>query len=120
MDGRRFFFCRRLLESAIAQSFAKGKKLGGALLKLAEGFDLGAVVGDLGWVAQTTRYRAPALVLKRVESVRPAADFCAVFTDALDKLFGDGLSADLIEVFDLGKELAATGVELDGGGRFHL
>jgi hypothetical protein len=115
-----FFFSVWHFKSPVAQSLAEGKKLGCALLELAKGFDLGAVVGDLGWVAQAARYGASPLVLERIESVGPATDFGAVFADALDKLFGDGATADLIEIFDLGKELTATCVELGGGGWLHM
>ncbi len=88
-----------IVEGLVAQGFAEGEKLGGALLELVEGLDLGAVTGDLGGVGEAV------VVFEGVEGVGPAADFGAVFENGVDELFGNGAAADLIEVFDLGEEL---------------
>lgn len=72
-------------------------------------------MGNLCRIAQPARDGAPSFVLERVKGVRSASNFGAIFVDAFDELFGDGAAPDLIEVFDLGKKLTATGVELVGG-----
>lgn len=103
------------MEGLIAQRLTEGEKLCGALLELAESFNLGAVMGDLCRVAQATGDGAPGLVFEGIEGVRAAANLGAVFANTLDELFGDGAAPNLIEVVDLGEEFAAAGVELDGG-----
>ena len=113
---RAFFFCFGILDGPVAQSFAQGEKFGGALLELAEGFDLGTVVADLDGIAQASGNGAPALVLEGVKGVGAAPHLLGIFTNGLDELFSDGAAANLIEVFDLGEELAAAGVELGNGG----
>ncbi len=111
-----FFLSLGVVDGLVAESLAQGEKLGGALLELAEGFDLGAVVGYLGRVGESAGNGAPVVVLEGVESVAPASDFGAVLENGVDELFGDGAAADLIEVFDLGEKLAAASEELGGGG----
>lgn len=118
MSGWRFFFCVGLLERSVTESLAQGEELGRALLELAEGFNLGSVVGDLSRIGEAARDGASTLVFEGVERVGPATRFGAVLSDTFNKLFSDRASPDLIEVFDLGKELAATDVELSGGGRW--
>ena len=121
MSGWRFFFCVGLLERSVTESLAQGEKLSRALLELAEGFNLGSVVGDLSRIGEAARDGASTLVFEGVERVGPATHFGAVFEDTFDKLFSDRSSPDLIEVSDLGKKLAATDVELSGGsGRLHM
>jgi hypothetical protein len=83
---------------------------------LSEGFDLGAVAGDLGGVGEAAGNGVPVVVLEGMEGVRAATDFGAVFENGIDELFGDGAAADELEVIDLGKELAAAGMKLGGGG----
>lgn len=77
-------------------------------------------MGDLRWVAEAARYSAPAFVFEGVEGVGPSTNFGAVFEDTFNKLFGDGTTADLFEVFNLGKELAATGEKLSRRGSLHV
>lgn len=121
MSGWRFFFCVGLLERSVTESLAQGEKLRRALLELAEGFNLGSVVGDLSRIGEAARDGASTLVFEGVERIGPATHFGAVFEDTFDKLFSDRSSPDLIEISDLGKKLATTDVELSGGGgRLHM
>jgi len=65
-------------------------------------------MGDLRGVAQASGDGASALVLEGIEGVGAAAHLLPVLADTLDELLGDGAAADLIEVLDLGEELAAA------------
>ena len=77
-------------------------------------------MGNLGRVGQAAGNGASALVLEGVEGVGPTLDFGAILENGLYELFGDGAASDLIKVFDLGKELAATSMKLSGGGALHM
>jgi hypothetical protein len=86
------------------------------VLKLAESFDLGAVMGDLGRIAQAAGNGAPAFGFKGIKRIGATANLLTVFEDSFHELFSDRTATDLIEIFDLAEELAAAGVELGGGG----
>ena len=112
MSGWRFFFCVGLLERSVTESLSQGEKFRRILLELAEGCNLGSIAGDMSRNGEAARYGTSPVVFEGVERIGPTAHFGAVFEDTFDKLFSDRSSPDLIEVFDLGKELAATDVEL--------
>ncbi len=111
-----FFLSLGVVDGLFAESLAQGEKLGGALLELLEGFDLGAVVGYLTRFGESAGNGAPVIVLEGVESVGPASNFGAVLENGIDELCGNGAAVDLIEFFDLGEMLAVASEELGVGG----